>query len=175
MKEPDLILNMIDTNTKENNQKIIKNEKLKQQQQQQQVQNANTNGINNTGITNNNNNNHDDHHKAEIITPRTVPVNKNENSPSTTSTCDEENRKMLEKIRSNNKVNVLKCNNQIKELHTLLRDKYLPFLPFIITFFFQLLTLYFLFYFLAERHLTVTLNSTLIDWLVNDLSYYYLI
>ena len=80
-------------------------------------------------------------HNKQILSEN---INKIRSSSSTSSNSDSSNSLLVQAIKTNNnakpaltnkseldkyllenKISVLKCNNQIKELHTLLRDRYI--------------------------------------------------
>ena len=95
MKAPDIISDM-----KEHNKQILSenNNKIKSS----------------SSITDNTN-------SLLVQTNKTKSAN---NNVQTTTTNKDVTKAEFDKYLLENKISVLKCNNQIKELHTLLRDRY---------------------------------------------------
>lgn len=127
MREPDIISNMKETSTQ-----LSHVEKLKQQQDH-----SNKNELNG--------------HKTETTTTTAVSTTTttclmNGATPATFGDC---------KLMLKSNINVLKCNNQIKELHTVIRDK--------LELKYSVCSILYMIY-LIGRHRTVTLNSIPIVW-----------
>ncbi len=102
MKTPDIISSMKENIQQPLQQQQTKTEKLKQ--------------IENSIII-----------PVKTLSASSVETDKSPTSTTSTTTLDKSTFSYTDFILQH-KINVLKCNNQIKELHTVLRDKYLAHL-----------------------------------------------
>ena len=135
MKDPDLILNMKETTNKE----------AVNRKHQPEATTSTSTGSHQAN-------------KKNLKTPVTNSNNLNKSIEISTVRRSSSEINVIEGFNLSDKISVLKCNNQIKELHTVLRDKLIFYIVEINKYYMLLTTDY------IETPPTVILNFIPIDW-----------